>query len=675
MVHPNDASKTDDLIGPTAFGKYTIFARLGSGGMADALLAMLHGDLGFQKLVVLKRMHSSLGRDTHFVRMFLDEARLAARLSHPNVVATSEVGEIDGQYFIAMEYLEGLSLDRIVRKYIKLGGGIPLGFLFRVLCDALEGLHYAHELRDFGGQPLGVVHRDVTPSNLFVTSDGMAKVLDFGIAKAATQDEATRTGMLKGKLAYMSPEQFYSDPIDRRADLWSMGVLLWEMVTGRRLFKGSNDAVTYQNIVSMTVPPVGEYRPDAPATIDEVIHYALQRDRDQRYQDAETMRRDMERILHASFGGFSRADVASLLRVTFGEVLEENRETIRAFASPTPPRSSALYGMSSAGEIRAGAGMTFPPTSSQVDPRALGIAPSPGAATPQPRGGRPPARTLVDPPDPISDAVTLLEPPQARPPADIDTQTDLGRMSDPFASIPPEPVPAAPPQPRQHPTPLLGTPRMPEPNAPLPPPAVNIPPTMAVPPSALPPPAVNIPPTMAVPPSALPSQPPAMAPPMPRVSGLAPAEERYSAAQRPTVVLPPKQGKLETVLGWLLLLVVVAILSAAIYSRWDWIVSAGGALLRNEPAPPTYVGTFRLRITSDPNHARVFENGQEIGATPFELVIHRAQVVRQPRQFVLRAPGRQSVAVVQSNTLQPETAVHVPMPALAAPPAPAPRRR
>jgi len=658
MVHPNDASKTDDLIGPTAFGKYTIFARLGSGGMADALLAMLHGDLGFQKLVVLKRMHSSLGRDSHFVRMFLDEARLAARLSHPNVVATSEVGETDGQYFIAMEYLEGLSLDRIVRKYIKLGGGIPLGFLFRVLCDSLEGLHYAHELRDFGGQPLGVVHRDVTPSNLFVTSDGMAKVLDFGIAKAATQDEATRTGMLKGKLAYMSPEQFYSDPVDRRADLWSMGVLLWEMVTGRRLFKGSNDAVTYQNIVSMTIPSVGEYRPDAPATIDEVIHYALQRDRDQRYQDAESMRRDMERILHASFGGFSRADVASLLRVTFGEVLEENRETIRAFASPAPPRSNAVYGMSSAGEIRAGAGMTFPPTASQVDPRALGIAPSPGAAVPQPQRARPPARTLLDPPDPVSDAVTLLEPPPARPPADNnDTQTDVGPMSDPFASIPPDPIPAAAPLPRQHPTPLLGTPRMPDPNAPLPPPTVNIPPTMAVPPSALP------------------SQPPMMAPPMPRVSGLAPADERYSAAQRPTVMLPPKQGRVETVLGWLLLLVVVAVLSAAIYSRWDWIRSAGGALLRNEPAPAIYVGTFRLRITSDPNHARVFENDQEIGATPFELVIHRAQVVRQSRQFVLRAPGHQSVAVVQSNTLQAETAVHVPMPALAPAPAPAPARR
>lgn len=223
---------------PQPFGKYTLLGRLGTGGMADALLAMLHGAMGFQKPVVLKRMHASLGRDSHFVKMFLDEARLAARLGHANVVATSEVGECDGHYFIAMDYLEGVSLDRIARKYIHDGREVPLGLLLRVLCDCLDGLHYAHELRDYDGAPLGVVHRDVTPSNLFVTSSGVAKVLDFGIAKAAMQDEATRTGTLKGKLSYMAPEQFYPDPVDRRVDLWALGVVLWEMCTGRRLFKG-----------------------------------------------------------------------------------------------------------------------------------------------------------------------------------------------------------------------------------------------------------------------------------------------------------------------------------------------------------------------------------------------------------------------------------------------------
>jgi hypothetical protein len=307
---------------------------------------------------------------------------------------------------------------------------------------------------------------------------------------------------------------------------------------------------------------VGEFRPDAPPTIDEVIHYALQRDRDQRYQDAESMRRDMERILHDSLGAFSRADVASLMRVTFGEVLEENRETIRAFASPAPPRSNAAFGQSSSGEIRAGAGMTFPPTSSQVDPRALGIAPSPGAAVPQSRPVRSSARTVPDATDPGSDAVTVMEPPSSRAPVEVETRTDIDRSADLFASIPPDVMPPAAPLPRQHPTAMMGTPRAPElRGSPLP--AVNVPPTQAVPPSALPTP------SQPMPSQPMPSQPMPSQPPVPRVSGLEPASEYYSAQQRPTVMLPPKQSRLESVLGWLLLLVVVAVLSAAIYSRWD----------------------------------------------------------------------------------------------------------
>ncbi len=611
MAHPNDASMTDELIGPTAFGKYTIFARLGSGGMADAVLAMMHGELGFQKLVVLKRMHSSLGRDPHFVRMFLDEARLAARLNHPNVVATSEVGEIDGQYFIAMEYLEGLSLDRIIRKYIQLGGGIPLAFLLRVLCDALEGLQHAHELRDFSGQFLGVVHRDVTPSNLFVTTDGMAKVLDFGIAKAATQDEATRTGMLKGKLAYMAPEQFYTDPIDRRSDLWSMGVLLWEMVTGRRLFKGSNDAVTYQNIVGMTVPPVGEFRPDAPADLDGVIRTALQRDRGQRYPDAESMRRDLEAILQGRLGGLARSDVGALMRTTFGDVIEENRETIRAFANPmnggAPP---GPLPMSAA--LRSGGGLTVPPTSTRVDiPRRLNQdAREVGGAT-------------------LTDAMA--------PAVGFATEVDAPTMrrADAQSSAPPPAVVPAQPPPRLAATPQFGTPQQPEPRAPAPPVYVS----------------------PAAPRVALQPAPEAVFPPLGAES---------ASPQRPTVMLPPKpkQGRAESALGWIILLGLVTVLSAGIYSRWEWIASAGRALLRNEPAPATYVGVFRLRITSEPNHARVLEGGQEIGATPLELTIHRAQVVDHPRQFVLQLPGHHPVAVLQSNTLRPEAEVHVTLPLL-----------
>ena len=294
--------------------------------------------------------------------------------------------------------------------------------------------------------------------------------------------------------------------------------------------------------------------------------------------------------------------------------------------------------------------MTFPPTSSQVDPRALGIAPAPGAAPPPPRPSRPAVHR--NPAD--VDAVTVIES-AVRRPLDSDTQTDVDAPLDLFASIPSDPLPAAAPLPRQFVTSPSGTPRAPDPRTSFPP-SVNVPPTQAVPASALPSPSAR----------SYPSQPPVpmSAPPMPRVAGVSVADDSHFAPQRPTVMLKPLLGRTETVLGWLLLLVVVAIVSAAIFSRWEWIRSAGGALLRNEPAPAVYVGTFRLRITSAPSHARVFENDQEIGATPFELVIHRGQVVQHPRQFVLRSPGYQAVAVVQSNTLQPETQVHVLLPAL-----------
>jgi serine/threonine protein kinase len=408
-VNASDRNPTRDASRPEfpqPFGRYMILGRLGTGGMADALLAMLQGSMGFQKPVVLKRMHASLGRDSHFVKMFLDEARLAARLGHANVVATSEVGECDGHYFIAMDYLEGVSLDRVARKYIHEGREVPLGLLLRVLCDCLEGLHYAHELPDFDGSPLGVVHRDVTPSNLFVTSIGVAKVLDFGIAKASTQDEATRTGMLKGKLAYMSPEQFYDAPIDRRSDVWAMGVVVWEMVTGRRLFKGANDAQTYRNIMGAEVPPVATYRPDAPPELDVVIAHATARDRNQRYASADEMRVGLEYVLRTRLGNTSHAEVAAEIRARFADTLEDNRRAIREFTHGRPPVVPSVadddedehptrVNARDAEAVRA------------LIPSAMAPAPKPTPVAPQPQG----ESTLDDPwaPEDAGDSSTVVD--------------------------------------------------------------------------------------------------------------------------------------------------------------------------------------------------------------------------------------------------------------------------
>ena len=217
---------------PAPFAGYTLVAKLGQGGMAEVYLALAPGPQGFQKLVVVKRLHMNMEDEPMLVAMFLDEARIAARLAHPNVVQTNDVGEHEGSHFIAMEYLEGQPFDRILKHAVRDGERLPMRLAARIIADALDGLHYAHEACDYDGTPLGVVHRDVSPHNLFVTYDGVVKLLDFGIAKATTQVVETRTGLVKGKFAYMAPEQARSAPADRRADVFAMGVVLWESIAG-----------------------------------------------------------------------------------------------------------------------------------------------------------------------------------------------------------------------------------------------------------------------------------------------------------------------------------------------------------------------------------------------------------------------------------------------------------
>src|SRR6185437_1077783 len=192
--------------GANTLGKYRLIAELGHGGMAEVYLAVVRGPAGFNKLVVIKQIRPQLAEDPEFLGMFLDEARLAARLSHPNVVQTNEVGQEGNRYFIAMEYLEGQPLNRILHRLQK-SGGLPLGLHIKILSDVLAGLHHAHELADYDGTALEVVHRDVTPHNVFVTYEGQVKVVDFGIAKAAGRAGETRHGVIKGKAPYMAPEQ------------------------------------------------------------------------------------------------------------------------------------------------------------------------------------------------------------------------------------------------------------------------------------------------------------------------------------------------------------------------------------------------------------------------------------------------------------------------------------
>ncbi|HEY8079567.1 MAG TPA: protein kinase [Labilithrix sp.] len=304
------------------FGKYDLIAVLGRGGMADVYLAAIRGPASFRKLVVVKRLREDVAERVAFSAMLLDEAQLAARLQHPNVVQTLEVGVHEGQHYIAMEYLDGQPIGRI----LKVAGAPPAPFTARVMADALAGLAYAHDLTDYDGKPLSIVHRDVSPQNLFVTYSGEVKVVDFGIAKTAARvSEDTEAGVLKGKLAYMAPEQLQNKPVDRRADLWAAGVVMWEMLTGKRLFGGKSEGEAISNILFSPIARPSEIRNNVPPALEDVCMRALERDAEKRWQTASAMREAIYAFLESETQAGARRDevgahVASLFEKERAEV-------------------------------------------------------------------------------------------------------------------------------------------------------------------------------------------------------------------------------------------------------------------------------------------------------------------------------------------------------------------
>jgi eukaryotic-like serine/threonine-protein kinase len=315
--------------GAGGFGKYRLIAELGHGGMAEVFLAIASGPAGFNKLVVIKQIRDQLADDPEFLAMFLDEARLAARLNHPNVVQTNEVGEDGRRYFIAMEYLEGQPLNRIVQRLAR-DGRLSLAMHVRILIDALAGLHYAHELTDFDGTQLQVVHRDATPHNIFVTYAGQVKVVDFGIAKALGSSAETRAGVLKGKVSYMAPEQALGEKVDRRADVFAVGIMLWEALAGRRPFKGQNDVVILQKLVAGEIPSPGTVREDIPELLEAICMKALAHDRDERYASAEDMQRALEAALEKLGERPQLRAIGDLVTKTFADERVRIRGVIEA---------------------------------------------------------------------------------------------------------------------------------------------------------------------------------------------------------------------------------------------------------------------------------------------------------------------------------------------------------
>src|SRR3569832_2160801 len=254
--------------------------------MGEIFLARLEGAAGFEKLYVVKRILPHLADDARFRQMLISEAQIAAKMAHANICQVFELGETAGQLYIAMEYLEGVTLLPLLRRASKQQVHLDFGFIAAVATQTCDALHYAHELKDRDGETLGLVHRDVTPSNIFLTESGVAKVLDFGIAKARGASAKTEDGAVKGKYAYMAPEQLRGGAIDRRVDLFARGVVMYEMVALRRLFQRKTDYLTFRAVMEQPIPDVRKYRPDVPEGVALAIQRALDRDVNNRFDTA-----------------------------------------------------------------------------------------------------------------------------------------------------------------------------------------------------------------------------------------------------------------------------------------------------------------------------------------------------------------------------------------------------
>jgi serine/threonine protein kinase len=340
---------------PRIVGRYALHRVLASGGMARVHVGRLLGQVGFARTVAIKRLHPQFASDPEFVAMFLDEARLAARIRHPNVVSVLDVIATDEELLLVMDYVHGESLGRLMRAVVARGERVPPDVCVAILADTLAGLHAAHEATDEQGAALGIVHRDVSPENILVGADGHARVLDFGIAKAAGRSRTTQDGQLKGKLAYMAPEQLRGEKVDRRTDVYAASVVLWEIATGERLFKAENEGAIVAMVLEGDVPTptarlknkgvvLGAEAARALARIDAVTRRGLSRDAAKRYPSALEMAVALEKALTRA----TPSEVAAWVEATVGDLLADRKRLVASVESghaatsqPDLPRAQA----------------------------------------------------------------------------------------------------------------------------------------------------------------------------------------------------------------------------------------------------------------------------------------------------------------------------------------------
>ena len=338
------AQAASDLGLPLAFGRYVLLRRLATGGMAEIFLALQRGLSGFEKVVVIKRMLPTITHDNDFLAMLHHEARIAATMSHPNIVHVLDFDRIDGQYVLAMEHVHGADLRSIVRQMRRRGiTEFPLEQALAIVMGTCAGLAHAHERCALDGAPLGIVHRDVSPQNIVVSHEGDVKLVDFGVAKSFLQDgEDTWRGRVKGKVSYMSPEQARGEAVDARSDLFSLGIVLFELTTGKRLFRGQSDYETLRLICDREAPRPSEIRPGYPVALEVIVMRALSKDPTLRYPSARALYDDLEEFVRRHALAVSSKKLEAFMRDLFSETIEADRAALAAQAARAARLEPAL---------------------------------------------------------------------------------------------------------------------------------------------------------------------------------------------------------------------------------------------------------------------------------------------------------------------------------------------
>jgi len=438
---------------PIPFGKYYLLDRISVGGMAEVFKAKAFGVEGFERLIAVKRILPSIAEDEEFITMFIDEAKIAVQLTHANIAQIFDLGKVGDSYFIAMEYVAGQDARAIFDRMRKKSQNVPVPLAAYLTMKICEGLDYAHNKKDAAGRDFNLVHRDVSPQNILVSFDGEIKIIDFGIAKAAGKAGKTQAGILKGKFGYMSPEQVRGLPLDRRSDIFAVGICLWELATGERLFVGESDFSTLEKVRNVEIVPPSSYNKRIPEELEKIILKSLSKEVEDRYQSAMDLHDDLQSWIYTSGNFFARKDLAAFMQEVFKTELEKEKATgdnarpgLSASTVPPPPRVSRTPG---GGPARPGAPPP-PPKVSQAPPPTprptIPLKPEDAVARPVP-----PSPNRTAPPSP------------SRPPVP------------PSPSRPAPPVPGKPSVPAGAKKTMLGMPAVQAPSVPGRPPVVPTP--------------------------------------------------------------------------------------------------------------------------------------------------------------------------------------------------------